>query len=538
VTAPLLSVRGLTVRLPRGADRAHAVEDVSMDLHAGEILCVVGESGSGKSITAAAMMGLLPRGLDPVAGTIGFEGEDLLRLSPSRMRTLRGRRLGMVFQEPMSALNPVLPIGDQVEEVMRVHGVGTTAERRARTVEMLAAVGLPDPEALVDTHPHRLSGGQRQRVMIAIALMLEPAVLICDEPTTALDVTTQMQILRLVKDIQAQRGTGVMFITHDFGVVAEVAHRVVVMRHGRVVETGPARDVLDRPSHDYTKALIAAVPRLVPRAAEAAGPILLETKGIAKTFRRGGGLLRPGKIVKAVHDADFVLHRGETLGLVGESGSGKSTLARCVIRLIDPEAGEIRLDGTDLRPLGKSALHPVRKRVQMVFQDPFSSLDPRRKVGDIVAEGPRAHGTPKRAALERARELLRLVGLDPSAAARYPHEFSGGQRQRIGIARALALEPELLVADEPVSALDVSVQAQILDLLADLRARLGLTMLFITHDLRVAAQVCDRVAVMRHGAIVEQGPTGQVFGAPAHPYTRALLDAIPGRGGVPGSVAG
>ncbi|HZH26381.1 MAG TPA: ABC transporter ATP-binding protein [Azospirillaceae bacterium] len=530
---PVLSIRDLTIDLPRGADRPHAVQGVSLDLHPREILCVVGESGSGKSMTAGAVMGLLPRALRVRSGRILFEGENLLSLPEPRMRQLRGRRLGMIFQEPMTALNPVLKVGEQVEEVFRIHGIGEPAERRARMLELLAAVGLPDPEALARSHPFRLSGGQRQRVMIAMALALEPAVLIADEPTTALDVTTQMQILRLIKRIQADRGTGVLFITHDFGVVAEIADRVAVMRHGQVVEAGPTADVLTRPQHPYTRGLIAAVPHLEPPRpdgrGEAAAPVLLAAKGVTKTYHRGGGLLRKGTVVKAVHDADFILRRGETLGLVGESGSGKSTLARCVVRLIDPEEGEIRFDGTDLRPLGKGGLKPFRRRIQMVFQDPFASLDPRMRVGDIIAEGPRTHGVRKSEALAKARDLLGLVGLDPSAADRYPHEFSGGQRQRIGIARALAMEPDLLVADEPVSALDVSVQAQILDLLAGIRQRLGLTMLFITHDLRVAAQVCDRVAVMRRGAIVEQGPTAEVFGAPKHPYTRELLDAIPGR---------
>jgi peptide/nickel transport system ATP-binding protein len=347
-----------------------------------------------------------------------------------------------------------------------------------------------------------------------------------------------MQILRLIREIQSRRGMGVMFITHDFGVVAEIADRVAVMQKGRIVEQGSAAEVLNNPQHPYTRALIAAVPHGAPSTmAASSAPLVLEAKGVEKTYRRPGGWFGPKPVVRAVHDADFVLRKGETLGLVGESGSGKSTLARCVVKLVEPEKGEIIFEGNDLRPLSRGAWKPFRKKIQMVFQDPFASLNPRRMVGDIIAEGPVTHGVERGQALARARELLRLVQLDDGAMDRYPHEFSGGQRQRIGIARALAMEPELLIADEPVSALDVSVQAQVLDLLADIRARLGLTMLFITHDLRVAAQVCDRIAVMQRGAIVEQGPTAEVFGNPQHAYTRQLLDSIPGRSWTPPVIA-
>ncbi len=527
----LLRVEGLTVALPPGGDRPHAVEDVSFHLDAGEILCVVGESGSGKSISANAVMGLLPKGLPVRQGSIAFEGRELLSLAPEAMRKLRGERLAMIFQEPMTALNPLMRVGDQIAEVLRVHGSGTDAARRVP--ELLAAVNLPDPAVIARSHPFRLSGGQRQRVMIAMALALEPALLIADEPTTALDVTTQMQILRLIREIQSRRGMGVLFITHDFGVVAEIADRVAVMQRGRIVEQGPAAEVLNRPQHSYTQALIAAVPHgaAQARAAITTAPVL-ELRGVEKTYRRGG-FFGARAVVRAVHDADISLRQGETLGLVGESGSGKSTLARCVVRLVEPERGTIAYHGTDLRPLSRAGWKPYRRRIQMVFQDPYASLNPRRTVGDTIAEGPVTHGTPRAQALERARELLRLVQLDPGAMDRYPHEFSGGQRQRIGIARALAMEPELLIADEPVSALDVSVQAQVLALLAEIRARLGLTMLFITHDLRVAAQICDRVAVMQRGAIVEQGPTAEVFARPQHAYTRQLLDSIPGRGWTP-----
>jgi peptide/nickel transport system ATP-binding protein len=475
-------------------------------------------------------MGLLPRTLRGERGRILFEGRDLLALSNDAMRALRGAHLGMIFQEPMTALNPLIRVGDQVAEVLAVHGVGGA---KGRVPELLAAVNLPDPARLARVYPHLLSGGQRQRVMIAMALALEPALLIADEPTTALDVTTQMQILRLIKDIQLRRGTGVLFITHDFGVVAEIADRVAVMQEGRIVEAGRATQVLNAPQHPYTRALIAAVPHRVAEPAQVIGGPVLEAVGVRKTYRRGGGLFGRGTPVHAVADADFVLRQGETLGLVGESGSGKSTLARCVVRLVQPDAGAIRFHDTDLARLDRRAWKPFRRRIQMVFQDPFASLNPRRRVSEIIADGPIAHGTPRTEALRRVRELLDLVQLDPNAAERFPHEFSGGQRQRIGIARALAMQPELLIADEPVSALDVSVQAQVLDLLETLRQRLGLTMLFITHDLRVAAQICGRVAVMQHGRIVEQGETAQVFTAPRHSYTRSLLDSIPGRGWTP-----
>ena len=531
MSAPLLSVSGLTVALPPGGDRPHAVEDVGFDLARGEILCIVGESGSGKSISAAAIMGLLPRRLPAVAGSIRFGGRDLLRLGKEEMRAIRGREIAMVFQEPMTALNPIMPVGQQIAEVMEAHGEGDAASRRARAIELLAEVRIPSPELAVDAYPFRLSGGQRQRVMIAMALALRPSLLVCDEPTTALDVTTQAQILALVRDLQATRGTGILFVTHDFGVVAEIADRIAVMQHGRIVEIGARDEVLSRPRHDYTRRLIAAVPRLAGRevAPRPAEPPLLAVDGVSKVFWRGG-LLSRRTPVHAVRKASLSLARGETLALVGESGSGKSTLARCVVRLVEPSEGEIRIGGTVVTGISQRAFKPFRRRAQMVFQDPFASLNPRRRVGEIVAEGPITHGTPRAEAMARARELLALVGLDPAVAPRFPHEFSGGQRQRIGLARALALEPELLVADEPVSALDVSVQAQVLALIADMKKRLGLTMLFITHDLRVASEIADRIAVMRQGEIVETGTPAAIFTRPAHPYTRDLIAAIPGRG--------
>ncbi|MBL8702238.1 MAG: ABC transporter ATP-binding protein [Alphaproteobacteria bacterium] len=528
---PLVSIRGLHVTLPRGAERRHAVEAVGFDLHAGEILCVVGESGSGKSLTAAALMRLLPRGVAVTQGTIDVDGTDLLALSEEAMRDWRGRRLGMIFQEPMTALNPIMKVGAQIDEVLRVHSDLDAAARGRRVIELMDAVGLPTPHLLKDSYPFRLSGGQRQRIMIAMALALEPRVLIADEPTTALDVTTQKQILALIRDLQARTGMAVLFITHDFGVVAEIAHRVVVMQEGRIVEQGLAAEVLERPSHPYTRKLIAAVPRLEThdRAIAAAPAPLLSVRNLSKAYVSAGGLFTRGRRVRAVNDVSFDIAPGETLGVVGESGSGKSTLGRLVIRLLERDGGEIRFDGADFGAARGRALHASRRMIQMVFQDPYASLNPRKRVGRLVADGPIAYGEPRDAAMDRARELLRLVGLDAAAVDRYPHEFSGGQRQRIAIARALALEPRLLIADEPVSALDVSVQAQVLELFNEIRTRLGLAMLFITHDLRVAANVADRIAVMRAGEIVELDAAERVFASPRHPYTRDLLDAIPGR---------
>jgi ABC-type glutathione transport system ATPase component len=528
MTEQLLSVKGLSVALPAGGDRAYAVEDISFTLSRGEILCIVGESGSGKSISASAIMGLLPKRLPAVKGSIAFAGRDLLQLSKDQMRAIRGRDIAMIFQEPMTALNPIMPVGKQIAEVLEAHGEGNAETRRARAIELLTEVGIPSPQQTVDAYPFRLSGGQRQRVMIAMALALKPSVLICDEPTTALDVTTQAQILALIRDLQTSQGTGILFVTHDFGVVAEIADRIAVMQHGRIVEMGMRDAVLDHPQHPYTQKLIAAVPRLaLNRKQGVETQPLLKLDQISKTYWRGG-LFAKKTPVHAVKDASLTLKKGETLALVGESGSGKSTLARCVVRLIEPTAGTIEIHGRNITGIPQSAFKPLRRQLQMVFQDPFASLNPRRRVGDIIAEGPMTHGTPGAEAQAKARELLALVGLDSSAATRFPHEFSGGQRQRIGLARALALEPELLIADEPVSALDVSVQAQVLALIGDMKKRMNLTMLFITHDLRVASEIADRIAVMRQGEIVEMGTPAEIFGAPKHAYTRTLIGAIPG----------
>jgi peptide/nickel transport system ATP-binding protein len=529
----ILKLRNLTVDLPPGADRAHAVEDVSLDVNSNEILCVVGESGSGKSVMGRTVMGLLGRTrLKPSAGRVLFGEENLLTTSPARMRQIRGDRISMVFQEPMTALNPLMTVGRQIDELLKIHRTMSHGDRKKRINDLFASVLLPDPERIYASYPHQLSGGQRQRAVIAMALILEPDVVIADEPTTALDVTTQAQILKLIKDLQAAHRTAFMFITHDFGVVAEIADRVAVMQHGRVVETCTTANVLEHPKNDYTRTLLEAVPRLVPRAkCELTSPEnVLAVRDLSKTFgARRRFFRRARRGIEAVKSVSLALRRGETLGIVGESGSGKSTLARCVVRLIESDAGEIRLGDIDFRALSRAQLRPYRKKIQMVFQDPYGSLNPRLTVGQLVAQGPIVHGESREAAMETVRELLRLVGLEPSVADRYPHEFSGGQRQRIGIARALALRPQILVADEPVSALDVSVQAQVLRLLDNIRDRFNLAMLFITHDLRVAAQVCDRVAVMRYGQIVEEGPTERLFAAPESDYTRELLAAVPGK---------
>ena len=531
----VLEVRDLSIRLPEGADRAEAVSKVSFTVGRGEILCLVGESGSGKSVIAQGVMGLLPKTLPLAAGSMRLEGEELRGIGAARLRELRATRMSMVFQEPMTALNPVMTCGEQIDEVLRFHTGISAAARKRKVLDIVREVALPDPERIVASYPHQLSGGQRQRIMIAMALVMEPGLLIADEPTTALDVTTQAQILNLILELQRKHGTGVLFITHDFGVVAEIAHRVAVLRLGELVELGTRDEVLKRPQHAYTRMLIGAVPTLFPkprpaaRSALADAPLVLQTRGLAKTYpgRRWFGATRD---VHAADDVNLQIRRGETLGIVGESGSGKSTVARCIVRLIDPTGGEIRVHGEDIAARSRGALMPLRKRVQIVFQDPYRSLNPRRTVGEAIIEGPLNFGVSRAEALERARRLLDLVRMDASALARYPHQFSGGQRQRICIARALALEPELLVADEAVSALDVSVQAQVLELLEEIRSRLDLAMLFITHDLRVAAQVCDHVAVMCRGRVVEYGPAEQIFLRPSHEYTRALFEAAPGRG--------
>jgi peptide/nickel transport system ATP-binding protein len=525
----VLTVEDLSVKLPKGADRTHALGGVSLSIAADEIVCVVGESGSGKSVMANAVMRLLPPEVAIDGGRVLFEGKDLASASNAEMRKVRGAGIAMIFQEPMTALNPLRTIGDQIGEMFEIHTELSKKDIKARVLALLQDVRIPDPTQAARAYPHELSGGQRQRAMIAMALALDPRLLIADEPTTALDVTTQAQILKLIRELQSRRKTAVLFITHDFGVVAEIADRVVVMQHGKVVEQGPVQDVLHAPQHPYTQQLIAAVPPLTaPPPRKLNDDHILTLANVSKTYRNGGFLGRGARVTHAVKSVSLNLPRGATLGIVGESGSGKSTLARCIVRLIDPDGGSIVLEGKDWATMPREEVRRETKHVQMVFQDPFASLNPRHKAGDLVAQGPIVHGVPRAQAWAEAKELFRLVGLDPSAMDRLPHEFSGGQRQRIGLARALALKPDVLVADEAVSALDVSVQAQVLTMLHELRERLGLSIVFITHDLRVAAQICDLVAVMKDGEVVEHGLAGEVFGKPQHPYTQALLASIPG----------
>jgi peptide/nickel transport system ATP-binding protein len=497
LSTPVLEIRDLAVTLPRGADRVHAVEGVGLSVERGEIVCLVGESGSGKSVIAHAIMGLLPKGLAATGGAIRLAGENLLTANDSRLRELRCTRMSMIFQEPMTALNPVMRCGDQIDEVLATHTNLQAQERRGKVLDIVRAVRLPDPERMVASYPHQLSGGQRQRIMIAMALVLEPALLIADEPTTALDVTTQAQILALIRDLQRAHGTGVLFIT---------------------------------PRHEYTRMLIAAVPSLVPRHRNVVtAPVVLATSDLSKTYVRHRWFGRSKHAVVAAVGVTLSIRQGETLGIVGESGSGKSTVARCIARLIEPSSGRIVIGDADLASISRTQLRALRRRVQIVFQDPYRSLNPRRTVGQAIVEGPMNYGTSESEAGNRARRLMELVRLDPQSLDRFPHQFSGGQRQRICIARALAMEPDLLIADEAVSALDVSVQAQVLALLDEIRQRLNLAMLFITHDLRVAAQVCDRVAVMSGGRVVESGTVAEVFADPQHDYTKSLLSAAPGR---------
>jgi peptide/nickel transport system ATP-binding protein len=531
MTRPLLSVRDLRLGLPAGADRARAVDGVSFDIDRNEILCLVGESGSGKSLTAHSLMGLLPAAVRVEGGEALLDGRDILRLSGREARKLRGSRIAMVFQEPLTALNPLKRAGEQVAEAIVSHDRRiAAAEVRARVLRLFEQVGLPDPSQAMRSFPFQLSGGQRQRVMIAIALSNNPDLLIADEPTTALDVTTQRQILDLIKSLQRQRGMGVLFITHDIGVVADIADRVVVLRNGKAVEQGTSDEVLLSPRQDYTRMLLESVPgrREVRTTAPSTEPLLV-VRGLNKTFTTRQGWFSPPRITVAARDVGLDLHRGETLAVVGESGSGKSTLARMILRLLEPDSGEVLFEGRNVSRAGREDLRQFRRRAQIVFQDPYASLDPRLKVGESIVRGPMAHGASRAEAERLAREWLERVGLPSQACDRFPHEFSGGQRQRICIARALALQPRLLIADEAVSALDVSVQAQVLDLLADLKREMNLSMLFITHDLRVAREIADTIIVMQRGEVVERNGAEALFTAPQSAYTRSLLDAVPGR---------
>jgi len=527
---PALQVSGLTVHAGQGATQRAVVEDISFDVYPGETLCVVGESGSGKSVTSLTAMGLLPKGvLRATAGRILVGGEDVLQASPERLRALRASRIAMVFQEPMTALNPVQKVGKQIDEVLRLHSRLNAADRLQNVLAMMRSVHLPDVERVYNSYPHQLSGGQRQRIVIAMALIMKPQVLIADEPTTALDVTTQKQILSLIRELQEKQKTAVVFITHDFGVVAEIADRIVVMNRGSVVETGSRDQILARPEQAYTRMLVSSVPSLIPHSrALPEGEKILEVIGLDKTYHEKP-MFGAGRIVNAANNVTLTVRRGEITGVVGESGSGKSTVARCVVRLIEPTSGSILLKDEDIVRLSEKELRSRRTRVQMIFQDPYRSLNPRRLVGDSLIEGLINFGMPHAEAREKAATALELVGLNRDVMQRYPHQFSGGQRQRLCIARAVVMEPDLLVADEAVSALDVSVQDQVLKLLEEIRVRTGVAILFITHDLRVAAQICDSIVVMQKGAVVESGPAAQVLTKPQQAYTRTLIEAAPGR---------
>jgi peptide/nickel transport system ATP-binding protein len=560
---PLVRVDNLCVDFHTEDGVVHAVQNLSFDIARGETVGLVGESGSGKSVTALALMRLIQAPGRIRSGHIDFAGQDLLTLPERAMLALRGKRMGMIFQEPMTSLNPVYRVGDQVAEVLVRHErLGRRAAAR-RAVELLDQVGIPDPAQRARSFPHELSGGQRQRVMIAQAMACKPDLLIADEPTTALDVTIQKQVLELMRDLQRRLGMSLLFITHDLGVIAELADRVVVMYRSRKVEEGSTRDIFQNAAHPYTRGLIACRPvfegnpaRLLtvrdfmdeaghalnvpearlalqvkrPGQALAADPVLLEVEDLTTHFSvRGGWFGGGGKVVKAVDGVSFTLRRGQTLGLVGESGCGKTTLGRSLLRLVEPKSGRVSFDGVDVTAAGEGTLRGLRRRMQIVFQDPYSSLNPRMTVGEILAEPLSVHGIGANRAerADRARALLDRVGLDPGHLNRYPHEFSGGQRQRIGIARALAVQPEFIVCDESVSALDVSVQAQILNLLLDLQEEFQLTYLVISHDLGVVHFISDHVGVMHFGKLVEYGTADRIYREPRHEYTRKLLAAVP-----------
>ena len=523
----LLEVKDLSVNFGTGDKAVRAVRGVSFDIRRGETVALVGESGSGKSVTALSVLQLLayPAASHPT-GSIRFQGKELVGASTRDLLAVRGNRISMIFQEPMTSLNPLHTIERQVNEVLILHKGLSREAARKRTLELLEQVGIPDASNRLDAYPHQLSGGQRQRVMIAMALANEPDLLIADEPTTALDVTIQAQILKLLKSLQARYGMALLFITHDLGIVRKMADRVCVMTQGRIVEQGPVAEVFDRPQHSYTQHLLSAEPKGRPAATDPAAPEILRLDDLKVHFPiRRGVMRRTVGHVKAVDGVSLALREGHTIGLVGESGSGKTTLGLALLRLERSEGG-IRFDGHELQGLGQRELRPMRREMQIVFQDPFSSLSPRMSVGEIVGEGLEVHGIGTKQEREvLIDQVLREVGLDPSSRERYPHEFSGGQRQRISIARALVLKPRLIVLDEPTSALDMSVQAQIVDLLRDLQQKYKLAYLFISHDLKVVRALADEVVVLRHGKVVERGPASQIFQSPQTPYTQALIAA-------------
>jgi len=526
---PLLDLAHLSVSFHTRAGIVRAVDSVSFSVAPGETLGIVGESGSGKSVCCLALLGLLPRPPAVIeSGSAHFEGKDLLALNERTLRTIRGRRISMIFQDPMTCLNPCIPIGEQLIEPLLQHRNTRRRTARQQAIALLDEVGIPAPERRYRSWPHELSGGMRQRVMIAMALIAEPALLIADEPTTALDVSIQKQILELIKAIQSRRNLGLIFVSHDLAVVRNLADQVLVMEQGRAVEQGAAEPIFNRPQQPYTQKLLAAIPRgsKTTSPTETAQPVanLLEVRTLTTRFTQADSK----QPFTAVNSVDFDIRQGEILGLVGESGSGKSTLGRSILNLVRPDSGSVRLRGQQLMGLNRRQMRPLRAQLQMIFQDPYASLNPRMSVFATLAEPLRLHRALKGEPLASAvGALLEDVGLPPSCMRKYPHEFSGGQRQRIAIGRALASQPTLVVADEPVSALDVSIQKQILELLLRLVARHNLSMLFISHDLAVVRALCDRVLVMHRGQIVEQGPTEAVWTAPRDPYTRALIAAVP-----------
>jgi microcin C transport system ATP-binding protein len=522
----LIEVRGLAVEFRSGQQAQRVVEDVSFDIRRGETLALVGESGSGKSVTAHSILRLLPYPLaSHPAGEIIYAGRDLLKTDEKHMRAIRGDRIAMVFQEPMTSLNPLHTVGRQINEVLQIHKGLREKAATARTLELLELVGIPDPKKRLRAYPHELSGGQRQRVVIAMALANEPELLIADEPTTALDVTVQLKILELLKELQARLGMALLLISHDLNLVRRIAHRVCVMQRGRVVEEAACEELFRAPQHPYTRELLAAEPSGGPVAAEPAAP-LIEVKDLRVWFPIKKGLLRRTvDHVKAVDGVTFSLPQGQTLGIVGESGSGKSTLGLAILRLLGSQ-GEIRFKEQSLGTMSQRDVRPLRRQMQVVFQDPFGSLSPRMSVGQIIGEGLSIHGMGTAAEQEQAIiEALKEVGLDPDSRHRYPHEFSGGQRQRIAIARALVLKPELILLDEPTSALDRTVQRQVVELLRSLQAKYNLTYLFISHDLAVVKALSHQMMVVKQGKVVEQGMAEEIFAAPQHPYTQQLLES-------------
>ncbi len=530
----LLEIQDLIIEVGRAGAPAQVVAGLNLCVERGSTTVLVGESGSGKSMSALGIVRLLPRAARIKGGAVLLEGQDLLRISEAAMCDVRGARIGFVFQEPQDALNPVMRVGDQIGEVLTRHRGLRGLARRTRVVELLEAVGIPEAGQRLNGYPHQFSGGMKQRVMLAIALAGEPDLLIADEPTTALDVSTQAQILTLLRSEQQQRGMGMLFITHDLAVAHQVADTLAVMQAGRLVEIGSHADIFERPTHPYTQHLLRVSPRIQPDLAPPPLPVeaepLLIARGLCVRFPGRRGLF--GRIitqVTAVDNVDLIVHGGETVAIVGESGSGKTTLGRGLLRLLQVDAGSVNFGGREFFELDRKALRQARRDIQVVFQDPFSSMNPRLTVREIIEEGMTAQGLggSRQGREQRVARLLEQVGLEAASIARFPHEFSGGQRQRICIARALAVEPKLLVCDEPTSALDVSVQAQILTLLRTLQQEMGLAYLFITHNLGVVAQIAHRVVVMHQGRIVESGPTQTVLFKPTHPYTQSLLAAVP-----------